>query len=128
MSTHCQEINPLNLIVLHFQKAKKPSLDDISLDSPPEPKKEAEVQKEDGKQPVASSESSLVKKPTAQFPVLSGSNKLAAAMNVPVTNSSTSVAPRQRPRGSAAVPSASGASVALPPLPSPSQPKPSSGD
>ena len=61
----------------------------------------------------------------------SGSNKLA--MNVPLTNSSTTVVPRQRPRGSAktagnsivasTVVVSGKTTVPLPPLPSPSQPK-----
>ena len=75
---------------------------------------------------------SLAAKPSQQqFPVHSGSNKLA--MNVPLTNSSTTVVPRQRPRGSAktagnsivasTVVVSGKPTVPLPPLPSPSQPK-----
>lgn len=92
-----------------FQKAKKPSFEDISIES-----KEAEEIKSKKEEP----ESNLAVKQPTQFPVNSGSNKLA--INVPASvNSSTSVAPRQRPRGTS-----SKTTSALPaPLPSPSQPK-----
>lgn len=100
---------------LNLQKAKKPSFEDISIES--KESEENKNKKEDSSDP-APAPTLTVRQPT-QFPVNSGSNKLAAINALPSTvNSSTSVAPRQRPRGTT-----SKTTSALPPLPSPSQPK-----
>jgi len=133
--------------VQNLNKAKKPIFDDISLEIQPEVDKSVSSplsatvtvpptkndKNPESAQSITSTQG-LAAKPTQQFPVHSGSNKMA--INVPlVGNSSTSVAPRQRPRGTA---SAAGNSIVagnvatavsgkttvpLPPLPSPSQPK-----
>ena len=123
-----------------FQKAKKPNFDDISLEiqaedasdkcvtSTPSATITVPTKNDKNSESISNSSSAgLAVKPSPQFPVNSGSSKLA-----PLTNSSTSVAPRQRPRGSAnpaavtALPPAAASgktTVPLPPLPSPSQPK-----
>jgi len=141
--------------VQNLNKAKKPNFDDISFEIRPEVDKSAvsgspatvtttiPTKNNDKNNPEstatalsnntsATAAGSLAAKPSQQqFPVHSGSNKLA--MNVPLTNSSTTVVPRQRPRGSAktagnsivasTVVVSGKPTVPLPPLPSPSQPK-----
>lgn len=118
--------------VQNLNKAKKPSFDDISMEVPTstqETKTKVDNSKVSSQHP-----STLAVKPQQQFQVnsasLSGSGSAvtsASAASIVASGASgasgtnTSVAPRQRPRGSANPGGIK--AVPIPPLPSPNQPK-----
>ena len=111
------------LNLFEFQKAKKPSFDDISLEAIEIPINDnkpaaAEALPVNSGTPAAAAAAAAPSAPVPQFPEHSGGTKLA--MNV---QQATTVAPRQRPRGSVNPGGISTGAVQIPPLLSPSQPK-----